>query len=192
MCWRKSVLPLESRHGEILHRHFAVKRFDRDGGARIHHHTLAALSHIPGCDLNYETLLRVTRRITRDEREVWRAYRRAVFNVLASNRDDHGKNHGFLYRDREWRLGPAYDLTFRSPRQLPERGMAICGERSAVGQSHLLRLVESEALDRRVALAVIDEVRAAIALWSKFAEQAQVPAALAEQVASVLNAQAKV
>jgi len=183
---------LESTHGDNVRRHFAVKRFDRDGRERIHHHTLAAMCHIPGCDLDYGTLLRVTRRITRDEREVWRAYRRAVFNVLASNRDDHGKNHGFLYRNREWKLGPAYDVTFRGPRQLSERGMAICGERRSAGRKHLITLAESEALDRRAALGVIDEVAAALARWHEFASQAKVPTALATDVAFELSDLAKI
>jgi serine/threonine-protein kinase HipA len=183
---------LESTHGDNVRRHFAVKRFDRDGRQRIHHHTLAAMCHIPGCDLDYGTLLRVTRRITRDEREVWRAYRRAVFNVLASNRDDHGKNHGFLYRNREWKLGPAYDVTFRGPGQLSERGMAVCGERRSAGRKHLMALAESETLDRRTALVVIDEVVAALARWHEFASQAKVPAALAADVAFELGVQAKI
>jgi serine/threonine-protein kinase HipA len=178
---------LETRHGDNTKRHFAVKRFDRDGDERIHHHSLAGMCHLPGCDLDYETFLRVTRRITRDERDVWRAYRRAVFNVLASNRDDHGKNHGFLYRNREWKLGPAYDVTFCSARQLPERGMAIGGERRNAGRQHLLKLAESETLDRREALAVIDEVAAAIRRWGEFASQAEVPTALAADVAFELT-----
>jgi serine/threonine-protein kinase HipA len=183
---------LESTHADDVRRHFAVKRFDRDGRERIHHHTLAAMCHVPGCDLDYGTLLRVTRRITHDEREVWRAYRRAVFNVLASNRDDHGKNHGFLYRNREWKLGPVYDVTFRGPRQLSERGMAVCGERRSAGRKHLMTLAESEALDRRTVLAVIDEVAAALARWHEFASQARVPAALAADVAFELSVQAKI
>jgi serine/threonine-protein kinase HipA len=179
---------LETRHADRVQRHFAVRRFDRDRGERIHHHTLAAMCHMPGCDLDYQTFLRVTRRITRDEQEVWRAYRRAVFNVLASNRDDHGKNHGFLYRDREWKLGPAYDITFSGPRQLPERGMSIGGERRNVRKQHLVRLAESEALDRRQALDIMDEVAAAIAKWPRFADEARVPTGVAADVAAVLGA----
>lgn len=182
---------LETRQDARIRRHFAVRRFDRDGAERIHHHTLAAMCHIPGCDLDYQTWLRVTRRITRDEREVWRAYRRAVFNVLAGNRDDHGKNHGFLYRSRTWTLGPAYDVTFRSARELPERGMAVCGERTRAGRQHLLKLAESEALDRRIALEVLNQVSAAIARWREFADSASVPKTSAESVAGELAWQAK-
>ena len=178
---------LQTQHGTTARRHFAVKRFDREPGVRIHHHTLAAICQTDGGDLTYERQLRVTRQITQDEREVWRAYRRSVFNVCASNRDDHDKNHGFLYQDREWRLGPAYDLTYWGPHQLLERGMSISGERIAVGKDHLLRLAQSEALDRSSALAVIDEVMTAIASWPKYAEEACVPAAHAREIACTLN-----
>lgn len=173
---------LETRHDKRVRRHFAVKRFDRDGAERLHHHTLAGLLHAGGGDLDYQMLLRATRRLTRDEREVWRAYRRAVFNVLAGNRDDHAKNHGFIYRDRAWTLGPAYDLTFTSARQLPERGMAVCGERRAAGLDHLKKLAASETLDPKEAARVIDEVRAALANWRRFADEAGVPALLAAEV----------
>lgn len=173
---------LETKHGKRIRRHFTVKRFDRDGEERLHHHTLAGLLHAGGGDLDYQILLRATRRLTRDEREVWRAYRRAVFNVLAGNRDDHAKNHGFIYRNRAWTLGPAYDLTFTSPRQLPERGMAVCGERRAAGLDHLKKLAASESLDAKQAALVIDEVRAALAKWRTFADEAGVPALLSAEV----------
>lgn len=170
-------------------RHFAVRRFDREitpGGTRrrVHHHTLAALVHMSAGDLDYQTFLRATRQLTRDEREVWRAYRRAVFNVLAGNRDDHGKNHGFLYRDRAWTLGPAYDLTPLSPQQLPERGMAVCGERRAAGPEHLRKLAEGEGLDRKRAHALIDEVATALRRWPALAAEVGVPERAAREVAA--------
>lgn len=153
--------------------HFAVKRFDRDGSERIHHHTLARMMHAVGGDLDYETLLRVTRKITRDHREVLRAYRRAVFNVLARNDDDHGKNHGFLFRSGEWRLGPGYDITYR---RLRERGMAVCGERHEVTIEHLRKLAARSEVEPRAAAEIIDSVRAAIARWRDVAKEADVPA----------------
>jgi serine/threonine-protein kinase HipA len=177
---------LETKHDGKVRRHFAVKRFDREGAERIHHHTLAAMLQVGGGDLNYETFLRVARRLTQDEGEAWRAFRRAAFNVLASNRDDHGKNHGFLYRDRKWQVGPAYDLTFSSVQQLPERGMSILGERRAAGLEHLLRLAENEGLARRSAEAIVEQVRASVARWREFADQAQVPILKAAEVSHAL------
>jgi serine/threonine-protein kinase HipA len=37
-------------------------------------------------------------------------FRRVVFNVAISNRDDHLRNHGFVLQPRGWRLSPAFDL----------------------------------------------------------------------------------
>jgi hypothetical protein len=60
-------------------------------------------------------------------------------------------------------LSPAFDLTFSSPQHLPERGMAVCGERRAAGQSELRKPAVREELDRGRAAEIIEEVAAAVA-----------------------------
>lgn len=164
--------------------HFATKRFDRRDNERIHHHTLARLMQIPGGDLDYETFLRLTAALTRDHRQVLRAYRRAVFNVLARNDDDHGRNHGFLLSDGEWTLSPAYDLTFR---RLNERGLAVCGERRNAGIDQLKTLATRTDINPRAAVEIIDEVRSAISRWDAFADQAQVPVQFRSDIALALR-----
>jgi serine/threonine-protein kinase HipA len=146
---------------------------------------LAAIYQAGASDLDYNTFLRVARRVTNDDREVWHAFRRAVFNVLANNRDDHGKNHGFLYQDRQWTLSPAYDLTFTG--HIAERGMAVMGERRRVGVDHLSKLAESAALDKSQAQTVIAEVAHVIDRWPQFADSAGVPAAEIARVDRVLR-----
>jgi serine/threonine-protein kinase HipA len=170
-------------------RHFAVRRFDRIGRERVHHHTLAGLCQAGGGDLDYTTFLRVTRRLTRADPEVQRAFRRAAFNVFASNRDDHGKNHGFLYRNRQWELAPAYDLTFASPEQLPERGMAVAGERRLAGIDQLRRLAAAEDLSLREVDGVIEQVRSSVGRWLEFAAKAGVPDSKAREVDVALRRQ---
>ena len=173
-----------TKNGKTRH-HFAVKRFDRNGSIRIHHHTLAAIYQAGASDLDYNTFLRVTRRVTNDEREVWHAFRRAVFNVLAENRDDHGKNHGFLYQNRQWTLSPAYDLTFSG--HIAKRGMALLGERGQTGTDHLVKLAEAVSLNRAEAQTVIAEVAQTIARWPEFAESAGVPTIDAAKINRVLR-----
>jgi serine/threonine-protein kinase HipA len=168
-----------------IRRHFAVKRFDRNGPIRIHHHTLAGICQAGASDLDYNTFLRITRRVTNDEREVWQAFRRAAFNVLANNRDDHGKNQGFLYQDRQWKLSPAYDLTFSG--HIAERGMAVIGERGRVGTDHLLKLAEAVFLHKTQAQTIIAEVAQTIARWPEFAESAGVTAIDAARIDRVLR-----
>lgn len=94
---------------------FGVARFDRERGMRVPLHSLAGLLHadfrLPAT--GYNALLRATRLMTKDQREVEKAFARAVFNVVFHNRDDHAKNFAWrLGSDRRWRLAPAFDLTF--------------------------------------------------------------------------------
>lgn len=179
---------LETARAGGTRAHFAVRRFDRVGAERVHYHSLAGLCQMLGSDLDYQILLRVTRRITRDHAEVLKAYRRAVFNVLASNRDDHGKNHGFLYDGRDWRLSPAFDVTFVGTGQLRERGMAVMGERCHVGIHQLETLAEAEGIDRRARRVILDDVRAAIARWPEFAALAELSPRDAREVEEALVA----
>jgi serine/threonine-protein kinase HipA len=47
-------------------------------------------------------------------------WRRIAFSILITNVDDHLRNHGFLYVDREfWRLSPAFDIN-PSPERVRE------------------------------------------------------------------------
>jgi serine/threonine-protein kinase HipA len=65
--------------------------------------------------------------------------------------------------------------------------MAILGERRAAGLEHLLRLAENEGLARRSAESLIEQVRASVARWREFADQAQVPILKAAEVSHALN-----
>lgn len=110
--------------------YFATKRFDRKGKKRLHIHSACGLLHsdFRTPSLDYEDLMALTMILTRDVREVEKMFRWAVFNVLAYNRDDHGKNFSFLMDvSGQWRLSPAYDLTFSSGPQ-GEQSTTVMGE----------------------------------------------------------------
>jgi pyrroloquinoline quinone (PQQ) biosynthesis protein C len=64
--------------------------------------------------------------------------------------------------------------------------MAILGERRAAGMEQLLALAENEGLARRQAESVIEQVRASVARWREFADQAQVPILKAAEVSHSL------
>ena len=178
---------LETGPASSRRRHFAVRRFDRESGRKLHYHSLAGMTQQIGGDLSYETYLRVTRRLIRDEARVMGAFRRAVFNVLAGNRDDHGKNHGFLLIGNRWQLSPAFDLTYVARSTLPERGMSIAGERSAAGVEELRKLTESEGLDRRTSSRVIRDIAEVIRQWRKYADETGVPKQVAAEIGQVLQ-----
>ncbi|MFX7731823.1 HipA domain-containing protein, partial [Acinetobacter baumannii] len=72
--------------------------------------------------------------MTKDVREVLRAYERCVFNVVFNNRDDHAENFSFLLnKSGHLTISPAYDLSYSSgPRG--EHQMDICGEACTPGR----------------------------------------------------------
>lgn len=127
------------------HAAFGVRRFDRvdtpAGEARV---PLLSLAGLLDADfrlptLDYATLVLATQRLTGDYREALKAFERCIFNVMAHNRDDHAKNFAFL-RDAsgQWRLSPAFDLTF-SFGPGGEHTTSIAGEGRSPGRNDLMR-----------------------------------------------------
>lgn len=171
--------------------YFAAERFDRSGKKRVHVHTLGGLLHLPPAyaALDYVDVLKVTRGLTRNEADVAEMFRRACFNVLAHNRDDHSRNITYMMDDSgAWRLAPAYDLTFSSgPRD--EHQTLICNEGRTPSVEHLKKLA-SEA-DIKRGRQIIDEVRAAVSAFAQFAEAAEVPPKLRDQIAAAIGVATK-
>lgn len=167
-------------------RYFGIKRFDRDGDQRIHMHSLAGLINADHRtpSLDYDTLLKVTHMLTKDIREVDKAFAIACFNVLAHNRDDHSKNVSFLLDAKgTWSLAPAYDLTFSfGPGR--EQSMMVMGEGKTPGLKHLRVLAEKHGL--RNGAAIIARVQKAVARWTVHADKAKVTKTSAAMVGRAL------
>lgn len=151
--------------------YFAVKRFDRNGKQRFHMHTACGLLHsdfrVPSLD--YEDLVALTTALTRDTREIEKLYQLAVFNVLAHNRDDHSKNFSFLMDEKgEWKLSPAYDLTFSSgPRG--EQSTMVMGEGRNPSVDHLIKLGHKAKLSKVRIAEIIDKTQSVLASWEVLA-----------------------
>lgn len=101
-----------SRHGHT----FLIRRFDREGPARIHFASamcLLGLKDGDGADtgIGYldlaDLILRISASPGGDLKELWR---RIVFGILVKNTDDHLRNHGFLLGPDGWRLSPLFDV----------------------------------------------------------------------------------
>ena len=168
---------IEAREGPG---YFATQRFDRiEGAGRLHMVSLAGAIEAPSTvpSTSYDMFLRATRAITRQADDVAAAFRRMVFNILASNRDDHTRQHAYLMdATGDWRLSPAYDLTY-SPGPGGEHYMDIAGEGRRPTRDHVAKLGEQHGYSARYVAVVIDEVRTAVAGWTKFAKRADVTTA---------------
>ncbi len=139
---------------------FATQRFDRRGEQRVHVHSLAGLLHanFQEHSVSYEDFFRLTRRLTRDQRELKKAVQRCAFNILMNNRDDHAKNLSFLLEaDGNWRLAPPYDLTY-CPGYKGEHFMDVNGEGAAPERKHVLNAAKAAGLPKAVAEQAIDEL----------------------------------
>ncbi|MDQ2709202.1 MAG: type II toxin-antitoxin system HipA family toxin [Actinomycetota bacterium] len=124
MAWEKVALDLAGRAGidvpasrllNLAGRHVLVlDRFDRtDTSERIGY--VSAMTMLEASDgerRSYLEIAEVIERVSaRPTEELHQLWRRIVFSVLASNTDDHLRNHGFLHaRGDVWRLAPAFDL----------------------------------------------------------------------------------
>jgi serine/threonine-protein kinase HipA len=151
---------------------FATRRFDREGAKRLHVHTASGLLHADHRTppLDYEDLLALTMRLTRDTREVEKMFRLAAFNVLAHSRDDHGKNFTYLMDDRgDWRLSPANDLTFSSGPG-GEQTTMVLGEAKSPGTEHLLKLGMGVDLPKKAFQAIIAQTQDALSKWGALAK----------------------
>lgn len=157
--------------------YFATRRFDRPNGRkRLHMVSLAgaieASSTVPSA--SYDTFLRATLAITRRADDVAAAFQRMVFNILASNRDDHTRQHAYLMdQTGDWRLAPAYDLTY-APGPGGEHYLDVEGEGRRPTRALVSKLGNRHGFDAKRVAASIDKVRAAVADWPKFAKLAGV------------------
>ncbi len=89
-----------------------VRRFDRRGVERVPF--LSAMSLLDAADGEphsyveiFDALRQIGSQAATDGPQLWR---RLTFNILASNFDDHLRNHAIMYDGAGWRLTPAYDL----------------------------------------------------------------------------------
>ena len=95
---------------------FLVRRFDRNGAARIHFASaMTMLGKTDGASAadgsSYLELVSFIKANgaapKRDLTELWK---RIVFNMAVSNTDDHMRNHGFILKADGWHLSPLYDV----------------------------------------------------------------------------------
>ena len=151
--------------------YFAIKRFDRIDDKRVHIHSVAGLTHsdfrFP--ILDYDDLLGLTLHLTKDINEMNKMYRLACFNLFSNNRDDHAKNFSFLLDiNNNWKLTPAYDLTF-SYGPGGEHSTTYLGEGKNPNEQHLIKLANKHNITN--AQDIIYEVKSAINNFTFYANK---------------------
>ncbi len=128
----------------------------------------------------------VISRLKLGDEAISQAFRRMAFNVMAKNCDDHTKNFAFrLKQGGSWELDPTYDVTHAyNPRGewTYQHLMSVNGKFSGISCADLL--VEAERFGVRRAQDLLNDVRAALDSWQKFAIEAGLNTATANAIAT--------
>jgi serine/threonine-protein kinase HipA len=172
--------------------HFMTKRFDRQGNIKHHIQTLCGLQHYDFNDMfgySYEQVFLTMRLLRLTYPEAEQMFRRMVFNVLATNYDDHTKNFSFiLKKDAQWQLAPAYDLCYSfdpTNHWVSKQTLSVNGKRLAVAREDLMTIAKDNNIKKGEK--IISEINSKVRSWNKYAEQAKVRNDLKERIGSNLN-----
>ena len=146
-----------------------LRRFDRQNKVRIPF--LSAMSMLGAQDnetRSYLELVDVLRQYGSSPKDDMHAlWRRIVFNILASNTDDHLRNHGFLLDNLDgWRLAPAYDLN-PVPADVKARVLAtnIDFDNGTASLELAMSVAEYFGLTQKAARSIAFEIKRAVTAW---------------------------
>ena len=160
-----------SESGKVF---FGTKRFDRFVNKRSHLHSACGLLHD---DFRYSTMdyghvMDAANRLENNLNTCEKVFRLAVFNVYASNMDDHSKNIAFLMNEKgKWVLAPAFDLTF-SPSPGGYHSLSVANTYQEIGKKDLLKLAAYFGINK--GSEIIDHVKETLSKWNIFSSETQI------------------
>lgn len=174
--------------------HFMTKRFDRADGKKLHMQSLGAMTHIdynhPGL-CSYEMAAQYMQRIGLSAKEIEQFYIRMVFNCLAVNQDDHVKNISFLMnKNGQWKLAPAYDLTFSynlENKWLCAHQMTINSKNKNICFDDLLCAADVMGIPKKKCKNIIEKVSNVVANFEKYAEEVKLKEQTYQEIKKILE-----
>lgn len=181
-------------HEEGGRSHFMTRRFDRpiSGGktSKLHMQSLCAMQHYDFNDptgYSYEQAILTIRQLDLGAPALEQQFRRAVFNVVARNQDDHVKNIAFLMdRKGAWSLSPAFDVTYSynpGGSWTGRHQMSLNAKRDGFELQDLLELANTASIKKSKAKSLISVVRDAVADWARYASRAGIDGSTAKRIA---------
>lgn len=174
-------------------RHFLTKRFDRVGNDKVHIQTLTAMAHVdyntPGL-YSYEELFAVARKLKLPIHDAKQLFIRMAFNMIARNNDDHSKNFSFIYKEKKWRLSPAYDIAYcYKPNNawVERHWMSANGKRIDHNRADLIAVGQNMTkLPLLFMNQAIDKVIESVSQWNHLSKENEVPTRLRKEIAKNL------
>jgi len=173
--------------------HFMTKRFDRQGNYTRHHiQTLCAIQHFDYNNIyaySYEQVFQTMRLLRLKYPEAEQMFRRMVFNVLATNCDDHTKNFSFrLKQGGEWNLAPAYDVCYSYDSKnmwVNQQTLSINGKHRNISKEDLMTIAKANNIKK--GKKIIEEINVVVKNWKEFAGRAKVRKELLQTIQNNLH-----
>lgn len=174
--------------------HFMTKRFDREGQNTKHHiQTLCGIQHYDYNNIygySYEQLFQTMRMLKLTYPEAEQMFRRMVFNVMATNYDDHTKNFSFrLQRNGKWELSPAYDVCYSyDPNNVwvSQHTLSINGKHRNIDKSDLIKIAVTNNI--KGAEKIIKQIKETVCNWNHYTKKVNVSSKLSESIIKTLIA----
>ena len=165
-----------SGHG----RTYLVRRFDRgiDGARRLFVSAMTLTDRRDGEPASYPDIAQAISRYGTPgavKADLAQLFRRLMFNVVAGNRDDHLRNHGFLRAPGGWRLAPAFDMNPARAAHL--HSLSLYGRSAAQDPLTAFATHRLYALSQGDARDILAEVVSAVTRWDAEAEAAGISVA---------------
>lgn len=162
--------------------HFMTRRFDRtDSGAKLHYQSFGALMHYDfesAGAYSYEQAILAIKKMRLPVGDIDQQVRRAFFNIVARNQDDHVKNIGFVMdKTGQWRLSPAFDVAYSynpSGDWTSQHQMSLNGKRDNFDRDDLIAFAKTAGIKRVKAIAIFEEIAEVVKRWRDYALDAQV------------------
>lgn len=173
--------------------HFMTKRFDRqENNIRHHIQTLCAIQHYDFNNIygySYEQVFQTMRLLRLKYPEAEQMFRRMVFNVLATNCDDHTKNFSFqLKQDGKWKLSPAYDVCYSyDPKNVwvNQQTLSINGKHRNIDKEDLMTVAKANNIKKGEK--IIKDINTVVKNWKDFANRAKVKNELLQTIQDNLH-----
>ena len=190
---------IEAPHTSGAPAWLALKRFDyvaehtdlvsKSSSGHLHMHSACGLldADFRMPSLDYIDLIKASRQLCKSPAAGQLQFRRAIFNLLSSNQDDHSKNWAFLQADDgQWQPAPFYDVTY-SPNPINEHATAFGGYGKAPPIKVMQKLATSAGYRNwNDARQVIEEVAEALSQFTYLAQQQGISKTTVSVIATTL------
>ena len=168
------IIPIDKGRSVLL-----VKRFDRNDNERIYFLSAKTFLHAKDGESSKFSYLDIASIIESNSLQttscdLQEIYKRLIFNVIIGNKDDHLRNHGFLYRENGWQLSPVYDVEIDPDKA--SHALALDDEGSlSCSLEDILRVSEYYGLSYDIAKDIVLSIAKIVFNWKQAALELNIP-----------------